>query len=182
MKITRENKFMIQLSNSVKNSKYLFSALCILLGCAMYGQKNIVSHTSGEGSFGLVTSKKTSKLVLDPSDFEGVNIAAKNFQKDIERVTGKLPEFISEVKGNGNVIIGTIGRNKMIDSLIQHQNIDVSKIQGKWEAYSIKKIGEDLLIIGSDKRGTIFGIYELSKQIGVSPWHWWADVPAKKSR
>ena len=138
----------------------------------MYGQKNIVSHTSGEGSFGLVTSKKTSKLVLDPSDFEGVNIAAKNFQKDIERVTGKLPEFISEVKGNGNVIIGTIGRNKMIDSLIQHQNIDVSKIQGKWEAYSIKKIGEDLLIIGSDKRGTIFGIYELSKQIGVSPWYW----------
>ena len=172
---------MIQLSNSVKNSKYLFSALCILLGCAMYGQKNIVSHTSGEGSFGLVTSKKTSKLVLDPSDFEGVNIAAKNFQKDIERVTGKSPEFISEVKGNGNVIIGTIGRNKMIDSLIQHQNIDVSKIQGKWEAYSIKKIGEDLLIIGSDKRGTIFGIYELSKQIGVSPWYWWADVPAKKA-
>ena len=48
----------------------------------MYGQKNIVSHTSGEGSFGLVTSKKTSKLVLDPSDFEGVNIAAKNFQKE----------------------------------------------------------------------------------------------------
>ncbi|WP_249600422.1 glycosyl hydrolase 115 family protein [Zunongwangia pacifica] len=172
---------MIQLSNSVKNSSYLFSALCILLSCVTYGQKTMVSHTSAEGSFGLVTTNKTAELVLDASDFEGVAIAAKNLQKDIERVTGKLPKLRSEVNKNGNVIIGTLGKNKMIDSLIQHTNIDVSKIRGKWEAHTIKKIGEDLLIIGSDKRGTIFGIYELSRQIGVSPWYWWADVPVKKA-
>ena len=185
MKITKENKFMTPLSNLVKNKSQLIFAIFALLGFNMLGQENIVSSTAGNGSFGLVTASHTANLVLDDSDFEGVAIAAENFQKDIERVTGKLPELLSEenseVKNLGNVIIGTLGKNTMIDSLVQHQNIDISKIEGKWEAYTIKKSGENLLIIGSDKRGTIFGIYELSKQIGVSPWYWWADVPVKKS-
>ncbi len=120
MKITKENKFMTPLPNSVKNKTQLVFAIFALLGFSMLGQETIVSSTAGNGSFGLVTASHTANLVLDDSDYEGVSIAAKNFQKDIERVTSKLPELLSgensEVKKHGNVIIGTLGKNTMIDS------------------------------------------------------------------
>ena len=79
-------------------------------------------------------------------------------------------------------------QSPLIDRLIRKRKINVSDITGKWEAYLIETVDRPfpgvkkaLVIAGSDKRGTIFGIYEISKQIGVSPWHWWADVPVPKN-
>ncbi|AHE53030.1 glycosyl hydrolase 115 family protein [Sphingomonas sanxanigenens] len=82
------------------------------------------------------------------------------------------------------VLIGTLGHSRLIDQLAASGRIDVAPIRGKWESYTIQTvrnpapgIREALVIAGSDKRGTIFGIYDLSQNIGVSPWYWWADVP-----
>jgi len=85
------------------------------------------------------------------------------------------------------IIAGTIGKNVVIDKLVKDKKIDVKGIAGKWETFLIQVVNKPLpgvkralIIAGSDKRGTIFGIYEISKQIGVSPWYWWADVPVLK--
>ncbi len=81
-------------------------------------------------------------------------------------------------------MIGTISKSSIIDRLIREHKLDVSPITGKWEATVVQVVEKPmpgvaraLVIAGSDKRGTIFGIYDLSEQIGVSPWCWWADVP-----
>src|SRR6185369_1398359 len=84
------------------------------------------------------------------------------------------------------ILIGTVGRSGLIDGLVKAGKLNVEAIRGQWEAFLIETVdhplpGMDraLVIAGSDKRGTIYGIYEISQQIGVSPWHWWADVPAE---
>jgi hypothetical protein len=87
------------------------------------------------------------------------------------------------------VIAGTIGHSPVIDNLIASNAIDVSAIKGKWESFVSQLVKnpapgtpQALVIAGSDPRGTIYGIYDVSEQIGVSPWYFWADVPPKKNK
>ena len=114
--------------------------------------------------------------------FEGkehscVQRAVANLQQDFLRVTGKAA--LSGASGNsGAVLIGTVGVNKQIDQWVKKG--ELRDLKGKTEKYIIKTIGDQFVIAGSDKRGTVFGIYELSKQMGVSPWYYWADVPVEK--
>jgi len=81
------------------------------------------------------------------------------------------------------IIVGTIGKSSALDELSRSGKIDLAQISGKWESLLIQVvppplpgISQALIIAGSDKRGTIYGIYDLSEQIGVSPWYWWADA------
>lgn len=85
------------------------------------------------------------------------------------------------------IIIGTIGKSKLIDDLVKRKKIDVEKTKGQWEAFQSSVVSKPfpgidnaLVIAGADKRGTIYGLYDISEQIGVSPWYWWADVPARR--
>ena len=103
-----------------------------------------------------------------------VQRAAATLQADFERVTGVRP-VTSDAP---TILIGTVGVNKQIDQWVK-QGV-LRDLKGKTEKYILKTIGNQLVIAGSDKRGTVFGIYELSQQIGVSPWYWWADVPVVK--
>lgn len=140
--------------------------------------------------FVLSSQKKSVSLYVSQSDFAGVLRAAEDLRQDIGHVTDASPELITtnDFKGEKTIVlIGTIGKSQLIDELIKLRKIDVAEINGQWESYIIQtiekplpNIDKALVIIGSDKRGTIFGIYEISKQIGISPWHWWADVPVKK--
>jgi hypothetical protein len=119
----------------------------------------------------------------------GILRAIGNLQTDFEKVTGEKPAVFSQ-KPNSSaplIIIGTIGTNSIIDALIKENKIDGKLLKGKNEKFIIqniknpfKGVEEAIVIGGSDKRGTIYGIYELSKQIGVSPWYYWADVPVEK--
>ena len=136
----------------------------------------------------MVAEGKALPIIMDEGESEGVLRAAGDFQTDVERVTGIKPSILHDISGVDAdvIIIGTIGQSRLIDSLIANNYLDVSAIKGKWESYlitSIKPESKDhqnaIIIAGSDKRGTIYGIYELSACIGVSPWYWWADVPVR---
>ena len=143
-----------------------------------------------DGSFPLVTGEFAAPLMVSPEDFEGVIRAVGDLRGDVGRVTGNSPDIINDnapAPGNVAVVIGTLGRSPLIDSLVDAKKLDVAGLEGKWETFVITAIdtpteGLDraLVVAGSDQRGTIYGIYDLAAQIGVSPWHFWADVPPQK--
>jgi len=156
---------------------------------ATVNSPNYVSTEYSKEYFSIVGSKATTPIWLSSSDYEGVIIASKNLQEDIFGVTGSTPKLFIDTFPSTNeiLIVGTLGKSLLIDSLVHKNKIDTAGLTGKWEKFYIQTIEEPLpgvkkatVIIGSDKRGTIFGIYDLSEQIGVSPWYWWADVPFKK--
>jgi len=133
-----------------------------------------------------VDHNKAVPFFVSDSDWPGVVLAAGDLSGDIQRVTGEQPALLDAAKdlhGIDAVIIGTIGKSTMIDDLVRHEKLDVSEIAGKWESAvtilvdrPMPGVRRALVIAGSDKRGAIFAIYDLSEQIGVSPWTWWADV------
>ena len=106
-------------------------------------------------------------ITYDPLDWKGVRIAVENLRNDFKAVTGSA---------NAPIVVGTIGKSK----LTKKYKLQSKELLGKWEQYLIFTDRGKLLILGSDKRGTIYGIYELSRQIGVSPWYWMADAPIQK--
>ena len=101
-------------------------------------------------------------------EYEGVKMAIQNLRDDMKRVLGKAP---AESMETPTILVGTLGKNKEIDKL------KLPDLKGKREKFIITTQGQQVVIAGSDKRGTIYGIYELSRQLGVSPWYWWADAP-----
>lgn len=153
------------------------------------GQKAYVDFAPGEDGFCLAQGDRLAMLCVDANDHTGVVRAVKDLQADIACVTGRTPELTHEPAdlGTNVVLVGTIGKSAIIERLIRDGKIDVSQIIGKWESFLIQVVPEPipgvahgLVIAGSDKRGTIFGLYDLSEQIGVSPWYWWADVPVAR--
>jgi hypothetical protein len=156
--------------------------------CVLAGISPFISKKPVKGSFSISTKQKNATLLLSKNEWPGVIRAAKNLQDDIRKVTGRTPELNIDQVAPMTIIIGTIGNSKIIDQLIKTNKINVTGISGSWETTLIQVVknplpGVDsaLVIAGSDKRGTIYGIYELSYQIGVSPWYYWADVPPQKS-
>jgi len=130
-------------------------------------------------------------ICTDAGDYKVVNIASQMLADDVERVTSARSTIISatslkKLPHGATVVVGTVGHSRIIDELVRQKVIDVSAIKGKWESYVITTVNrprqEQLLVIaGSDRRGTAFGLTSLSEAIGVSPWYWWADVtPTKK--
>lgn len=118
-----------------------------------------------------------ASIVTDPNDSKTVLKAAELLGNDIFDVTGIRPG------GKKKILIGTIGQCAPLDSLIRSGRIDVSEITGGWERYVIEKLDRNLLVIaGSDRRGTAYGAFSLSEEIGVNPFAWWADIPVKKQR
>ena len=132
---------------------------------------------------------KAAAILMDKTDFAGAIRAGKSLQTDIQKVTGTEPLFSTDNITNSKqlIIIGTLGKNQWIDQLVKNKKLNVTDLQGKWEKFQtqiienpFKGVEQALVIVGSDKRGTIYGAYDIAEQIGVSPWHWWADVPVKK--
>jgi len=143
------------------------------------GQERYVQDTKPDGGFSIVQDNSTATLYVDSSDFPGVIRTFNDLQADIFRVMGVTPTITQGEKSlNRDVIFaGTVGKSALIDRLNREGKIDVSSIKGKWESFLIQvvpaplpEVASALVIAGSDKRGTIYGIYDLSEQIGVSPW------------
>ena len=124
----------------------------------------------------------TAAIYVDDNDFALVKKAAALLQQDIETVSGKKPVLTNDlnaVKGK-IIIIGSAEKSNAVQQLVKQKKLNIARLNNKWEAYQIQTTDNKLVIAGSDRRGTAYGVFELSKQIGVSPWYWWADVPVKK--
>ncbi len=130
------------------------------------------------GRFCIAKDHKAMPIIVDGEDWKGVIRAAHDLGDDVRKVSGIASEVVlGQQKESDCIIVGTIGKSKLIDSFIKKHKIDVRQVRGQWESYIIDVVDGSLVIAGSDKRGTIYGIYEISQRIGVSPWYWWADVP-----
>ena len=128
--------------------------------------------------FCIAKDGKAATIIVDENDWTGVIRAANDLSDDVRKVTGVASPVVSSFAADkGSILVGTIGKSRIIDSLIKQKKLDVKIIKGRWEAYKICVVDGNLLIAGSDKRGTIYGIYELSRRMGVSPWYWMADAP-----
>ncbi len=137
-------------------------------------------------NFKIYSGGALAQILVEDSAFEGVKLVANAHADDIKLVCGKKPEIVSSVSGisSGSVIIAaTVGKSSLLDSL----DIDVSEISGKREVYSLTYVkdpfdgvSEALVVAGSDKRGTIYGIFDISERIGVSPLVYWGDVLPKQ--
>lgn len=155
-------------------------------------EESYVSTEPGTGRFALaISGQPAAPIFVSEGDFPGVLRVAKLFQADIGRVVGAQPELKLEDNPSAKtcVLIGTLGRSPLIDQLVESKRLDVSGITGQWETFLVESVDQPLpgvdqalVIAGSDKRGTIYGMFDLSAQIGVSPWYWWADVPARRQR
>jgi hypothetical protein len=145
-----------------------------------------ISAKKTTGSFPLVAGGKAATLYASESDWPGVLRTIRDVQADINRVTGREPSFLTD-KPQGKqpvVLVGTLGHSPLIDELVKAGKLDVGNLAGRWETFVVQAIANPmpgvasaLVVAGSDKRGTIYGLYDLSQQMGVSPWYWWADVP-----
>ena len=125
----------------------------------------------------------TASIIVDENDWKGVIRAAHDLGDDVRKVTGfpsqvrLLSSDSPGMKQPKSIIVGTIGKSRIIDRIIWQKKLNVSKVKGQWESYIIDIVDGNLIIAGSDKRGTIYGIYDISERIGVSPWYWMADAP-----
>ena len=147
---------------SKKTFSLLLMAVCLNVASAtdfISFKRSSISDVELTGTSDTVT--------YDPHDWKGVRMAVENLRQDLKAVTGSA---------NAPVVVGTVGKSK----LARKYKPQSKELQGKWEQYLIFTDKDKLVILGSDKRGTIFGIYELSRQIGVSPWYWMADAPIQK--
>ena len=118
-----------------------------------------------------VQSLKGATIGLSAQEPKAVQIAAANLQQDFLRVMGFTPAKSEQP----TILIGTVGCNKQIDQWVKSGKL--VDLKGKREKFLITTIDGQIVIAGSDRRGTVYGIYELSRQMGVSPWYWWMDVP-----
>jgi hypothetical protein len=169
--------------------KISFSVLIFILFCNhIFGldHKNISFDNLSSDRFTLIENGEPVNILIDNNDNIGITLAATNLQNDFNKVSGKKPEILQYPSGKRLIIAGSL-KSKVINDLVKKKKLDVSQLRGKNEKYILTTIsnpydndGEALVIAGSDRRGTIYGIYELSEQIGVSPWYDWADVPVLK--
>lgn len=150
--------------------------------------KGISFNELSSDRFTLIENGNPISLLLDETDDIGVQIASKALQKDFKMVSGKETKILNEPSEKSVVIIGTL-ESKYIKQIIKNKKLDKKELEGKYEKYimttianPVEGVDEALVIAGSDKRGTIYGIYELSEQIGVSPWYDWADVPVYEQK
>jgi hypothetical protein len=173
----------------MKTIRLVFACLFLItLKSLAQSEQFVTTHDTGN-AFILAQGAVAVPIVMDSLDHAGVLRASLNLKEDLGKVTGALPLYMLNVVPQASriIIIGTIGRSNYIDNLVAQGKIEKEALSGKWEKYLIQTVSdplpgidEALVIAGSDKRGAIFGVYELSRQIGVSPWYYWADVPVRK--
>jgi len=144
-----------------------------------------ISEQPVAGYFPLVHEQVAADIYVADDDWEVARIAAGDLALDVERVTGHRPALKHATTGLSaeTVLVGTIGRSNVVDQLIAAGRLDVAGIQGQWESFVMATVADPLpgvkqalVIAGSDRRGTAYGVFELSRRIGVSPWYWWDDV------
>lgn len=166
----------------------LFSliAMLLVLPLTMNASNDLTLGKSNSKSmpFTLVGRNANATVLVADNDFEVVKRTARMFIDDVKAVSNKT---LVQGGSANTVIAGTIGHSSVIDELIAKGKVNVDDIRGEWERYKIvvvkspmKGVSKGLVVVGSDRRATAYGLLHISELIGQNPWYWWADVPAKK--
>ena len=165
--------------NNIKRT-FLASA-ALLTTISMSAADRFVNFKQGDL---LLNANNRVEIYMDTNDCKGVSYAAHALLKDIKSVSGATATLTSDAgflkkadTARPAILVGTIGHSAAIDQLVKQKRINGNLLKGKREKFIITLTDGQLVIAGSDRRGTIYGIYELSQQMGVSPWYDWADVP-----
>ena len=171
------------------------------------GQDTCVSFQtqSSSSSFSVINKGQAAPILVSADEWPGVQRAASDFVSDIQKVSGVAPRLSNATASTASanlktttppILVGTLGKSSLIEQIVNRTHLDVSSIDGKWEAFLAKVVENPLpgiekayVIIGADKRGTIFALYDHSEQFGgsvspiaycmtlkcisgVSPWYW----------
>lgn len=168
----------------LNNIKQTFLASAALLSTiSMSAADRFVDFKQGDL---LLNANNRVEIYMDANDCKGVSYAAHALLKDIKTVSETTATLTSDAgflkkadTARPTILVGTIGHSTAIDQLVKQKRINGNLLKGKREKFIITLIDGQLVIAGSDRRGTIYGIYELSQQMGVSPWYDWADVPVE---
>ncbi len=173
--------------------------MCAVLACcgqsaAKEGncsQSASVCFHASEGSTSLVLNETPVRVLIDENADPAVVNVAKNFVEDLYRVSGRKSKLLTHPpKGQEAIIlIGDVEHSPLLKSLVDQGKLDVEPLLGQWEAFQVTTVrqpwpGVDKVIVvaGSDRRGAVFGTYDLSSQMGISPWHYFADVSVDKRK
>jgi hypothetical protein len=171
-------------------------AACIgaltLLPAPAFASAQPIARVDRRTAFPLVAGTSPATVVVDAAADSAVRHAATSFVGDLERVSGKRPQLIEGDASGARgplVVIGVLGQSPVIDALAAAGKIDAADLRGQWEAFRqivvdnpLPGVPRALVIVGSDRRGAVFGTYDISERMGVSPWHWFADVPVARQR
>lgn len=176
--------------NKIKKSVMLSAAL--LSSFSVQAAQQFVHFYQGDV---LLNPSNRVEIYMDANDCKGVSYAVQALIKDFRQVSGCQATLTSQPgsthgknsqsgsthgkNSQPGILVGTLGHSAAIDQLVHQKRIDARQLQGKREKFIITVVDGQLVIAGSDRRGTIYGIYELSLQMGVSPWYDWADVPVE---
>ncbi len=181
---------MHQLLACMKRCFLFCCLLCSLLPVfAQEANTPIIQFSHKAGYFPLVHQSKPAVILVDEKATKVIHIAAAALQKDIREITGVMPAIKHQADSSDGfaMIIGAIGESDLLQQLSHRKKVNTNRIAGKWETFSIEVINKPgryqqqaLVIMGSDARGTAFGVFEFCRMMGVSPWTWWADVHPEK--
>lgn len=181
----REQNFILK-SNISKLALFIIFTIFFSYGLKAQQKESTLKVISEfqKGAFPLVQKNTAASILTDKADAEVVSIVANAVASDIALISGVIPKVVNTKTNEEYLIIaGTIGKSAVIDDLIKSGKLDVSSVKNKWESYTITTVTtpidgvkQALVVAGSDRRGTAYGLFEISKQAGVSPWVWWADV------
>lgn len=170
--------------------RILSLSLFLLFALVAHVQAQIaVTQQRSEDAMPLITTKSQAVIVVDTADALIVTTAANLLASDVEAVSGRRPSVANCIHaGDMPIVAGTVGSSPLIDALISSGKVDASVVHGRWEAYTLqlirrpmKGVKQALVVMGGTPRGTAYGLLELSRLMGVSPWVWWADVVPPKA-
>ena len=143
-------------------------------------------------AFPMIVKGVPATVLVDAAADPALQTAAANFKADLERVSGNSALLLQDRPGTDRrplVIVGVAGQSAIIDRLVADGRLSIEDLKGRWEAYRrvvvrnpFPGVPSALVVIGSDRRGAIYGTYDLSERMGVSPWYWFADVPVVQRR
>ncbi len=166
-----------------------YLSLLLIICFTYFTEANNSSFDLKTGKFLIANQKETTSILVDTKDAAVVTVAADLFASDVKKIVGSSPKIVNTViTSNRLIILGTL-QSKFIKQLLKDGKINAAYLEGKWEAshtFLVKNpflnVKEALVIVGSDRRGAAYGILKISKDMGVSPWEWWADVTPKQQK
>ncbi len=151
----------------------------------------VVCFEKNDPAFPLVANGKPAMLVLDAGADSAIQYAVKSFAEDLQRVSGRKAKLVSaEARFKKPVVlIAEYGKSALVDGLVAENKLNLDALENAWEAFQITVVEQPwpgvekaLVVVGSDRRGAVYGTYTLAEEMGVSPWYWFADVPVKKQK